>query len=49
MTIKFNKVTWYSKLAALILFILVVPTLTFYIGREYERTQEVLSQVQGVR
>ncbi|MFA6601633.1 MAG: hypothetical protein WCT02_02110 [Candidatus Paceibacterota bacterium] len=37
MTIEWNKVTWYSKLGALILFVIVVPFLTFYIGREYER------------
>lgn len=38
MSIKFNEVTWYSKLGAIILFILVVPCLTFYIGRQYEAT-----------
>lgn len=36
MPIKFNEVTWYSKLGAAILFILVVPTLAFFIDRKYE-------------
>jgi len=40
--IKWNKVTWYSKLGAIILFILVVPILTFYIGTQYERTAAVV-------
>ena len=39
MTIVWNKVTWYSKLLAAIFFIFVVPILTFYIGKEYERTR----------
>jgi hypothetical protein len=44
MKIKFNEVTWYSKLAAVILFIVVVPVLTFYIGMKY---QEVVSIENG--
>ncbi len=43
MTIEWNKITWYSKLGAIILFIFVVPVLTFYIGMQYEQTKEVLS------
>lgn len=39
--IKFNEVTWYSKLAALIFFIVVLPALTFYIGVQYEKTRNV--------
>lgn len=39
--IQWNEVTWYSKLGAIILFILVVPALTFYIGTEYEKTMSV--------
>lgn len=41
---QWNTVTWYSKLGAVILFLFVVPILTFYIGREYERTIEVLER-----
>ncbi len=43
--IVFNKVTWYSKLAAVILFLLVVPTLTFYIGTQYQLTKDITSNV----
>ncbi len=43
--IKFNEVTWYSKLAAIIFFIGVLPALTFYIGIQYEKTQEVARQI----
>lgn len=38
MKIEWNKVTWYSKLLAIILFLLAIPSLTFYIGKEYEKT-----------
>ncbi|HVM73765.1 MAG TPA: hypothetical protein VMU13_02740 [Candidatus Paceibacterota bacterium] len=34
--IKWNEVTWYSRLLAIILFIGVIPTLFFYIGMQYE-------------
>jgi hypothetical protein len=36
--IKWNEVTWYSRLGALILFIGIVPALSFYIGNQYART-----------
>ena len=36
--IEWNKVTWYSRLGALILFLGVVPALTFYIGMQYQLT-----------
>lgn len=35
MKISFNTVTWYSKLAAVIVFVGLVPALMFYIGKEY--------------
>ncbi len=38
MTIEWNKVTWYSKLAAVIVFLLVL-VLGFYIGLQYEKLQ----------
>ncbi len=41
MSIKFNEVTWYSKLGAIILFILVVPVLTFCIGRKYQEVIDI--------
>ena len=36
MKIKWNKVTWYSKLAAIIFFIGVLPATTFYLGMAYQ-------------
>ncbi len=40
--IKWNEVTWYSRLGAIILFIGVVPALCFYIGTRYQHQKEVL-------
>lgn len=37
-TIEFHKVTWYSRWAAFLFFLLVLPILTFYIGTQYEQT-----------
>ena len=45
MTIVWNQVTWYSKLLAAIFFIFVVPLITFHIGKEYEKTQLIVQQV----
>ncbi len=42
MIIEWNKVTWYSKLGAVLLFIVVVPVITFVIGKEYQKTIDVL-------
>jgi hypothetical protein len=36
MTIQWNKVTWYSKLIALILFI-ALPFIGFYLGITYQK------------
>lgn len=38
MNLKFNVVTWYSKLLSIIFFIAVLPILTFYIGTQYQLT-----------
>ncbi len=46
MQIHWNKVTWYSKLAAIILFIFIIPALTFYIGMKYEEVQDIASQIK---
>lgn len=35
---KWNEVTWYSKVGAVILFLVVVPALSFYIGTQYQLT-----------
>ncbi len=34
--VEWNRVTWYSKLLAIVIFIGVIPTLTFYIGMKYQ-------------
>jgi hypothetical protein len=38
---KWNEVTWYSKLAAIIFFLGIFPVLTFYIGMQYQRVQDL--------
>ena len=40
---KWNEITWYSKLATIIFFIGALPALTFCIGRRY---QEAVSQAE---
>lgn len=40
MEIQWNKVTWYSKLAAIIFFVGVLPVFTFFMGMEYKEVQE---------
>ncbi len=42
--IKWNEYTWYSKLAAVIFFIGVLPVLTFYIGTQYQATIDAIQQ-----
>ena len=42
MKIQFTTVTWYSRLIAAILFILILPAWMFYVGREYQKTIDVL-------
>ena len=44
--IKWREYTWYSKLAALIFFVLVLPGLTFYIGVQYEKTNNYLKEIE---
>ena len=43
MSIKFNTVTWYLRLATIIVLLVGLPILTFYIGREYQETIDVIS------
>lgn len=38
---KFNEVTWYSKLAAVVLFVGALPALTFYIGVRYQEANDI--------
>ncbi len=47
MQIKWNEITWYSKLIAIIFFLGIFPTLTFYIGTQYkEVTQEANTEYE---
>jgi hypothetical protein len=45
MKIKFNRVTWYSKLAAVIFFIAILPIWTFYIGAVYQEAVSLENQI----
>lgn len=40
--IEWNEITWYSKMAAILVFIGVLPAWSFYLGREYQKTVEFL-------
>ncbi len=46
--IKFNEITWYSKLSAIVFFIGIFPALVFYIGAKYQevKTMEELNIVE---
>lgn len=48
MDIQWNSVTWYSRLGALLFFLFVLPTLTFCIGREYEKTLQTISLIDSI-
>ena len=47
MQIKWNEVTWYSRWAAVVVFLVAVPVLCFYIGVIYGHvnSQEVVSEI----
>ena len=49
MHISFTTVTWYSKLGAVLLFLLVVPVLCFYIGEQYALTRLAIEGTAAVR
>ncbi len=44
--IQWNRVTWYSWWLAIVLFCLVIPALSFYIGVQYEITRETARESQ---
>ena len=49
MKIEFNKVTWYSQLATIIVFTIIVPILSFYIYTQYQETFAILDvQVKNI-
>jgi hypothetical protein len=39
--IEWNKYTWYSKLAAALFFIIVLPAWTFHIGTQYQEAKDI--------
>jgi hypothetical protein len=41
MKIEWNRVTWYSKLSALIVFVVIFPVVTFAIGVQYGMVVEI--------
>ena len=45
MSLKWNEVTWYSKLLAVIVFLFGIPALAFYIGMQYGITVTQLNNV----
>jgi len=40
--VRWNEVTWYSKLGAIIVFLGVIPALSFYFGAQYQAIQDTL-------
>jgi hypothetical protein len=45
--LEWNKVTWYSRMGAILLFLGVLPSISFYIGTQYELTAQTLSQADN--
>jgi hypothetical protein len=43
--IKWNEVTWYSRLGAIILFVGCVPAFSFYVGEQYEQATNIPQSV----
>jgi hypothetical protein len=39
--IEWNKVTWYSKWASLLFFLIAFPILTFFIGTKYQEVKDL--------
>jgi len=44
MNIKWNEYTWYSKCAAAIFFIIILPIWTFYLGTQYAQTKMIVQE-----
>ena len=42
--LEWNQVTWYSRMAAIIIFVGVIPVLNFYIGVQYQETNAALQR-----
>ncbi|MEI8337967.1 MAG: hypothetical protein WCF92_02360 [bacterium] len=48
MKIKFNEVTWYSKLGAVIVLFIIVPLISFYLGNYYQETKFIIKNISKV-
>jgi|GEM_PF-3991617 len=46
MSIELNKVTWYSRVAAVILFIIIFPVFAFYFGYKFRQIEDAWKQAQ---
>jgi len=44
--IHWNEVTWYSRIAAIIVFVGIMPVVNFIIGVQYEQTSDALVQAE---
>ena len=49
MKIKFNEVTWYSKLGAVIVLFIIVPAISFYLGNYYQETKFMIQNISATR
>lgn len=45
---KWNKYTWYSRWAALVVFLFILPAWTFYLGTQYELTKMIVEKDDDV-
>jgi len=43
-TIEWNAITWYSRIATIVVFIGILPILNFYIGLKYQETTQAIQQ-----
>ena len=49
MKIKFNEVTWYSKLGAIIVLFIIVPAVSFYLGNYYQETKILINNISETK
>lgn len=48
MNIKWNEVTWYSRVLSIIFFLLVLPMWAFYLGLRYEEAKQAYKKIPVV-
>jgi len=42
MKVEFTKVTWYSRIATYVVFLIIIPILAIHIFNQYEKTFNIL-------